>query len=66
MIDWENNFKDFYFSFMARTPWVINKMGNQSLFIDTILTAISHSGYGAIDNLAIEDTIGEVKGTHGK
>ena len=51
---------------MARTPWVINKMGNQSLFIDTILTAISHSGYGAIDNLAIEGTIDEVKGTHGK
>ena len=41
-------------------------MSNQSLFIDTNLTAISLSGLGAVDNLAIENTIDEVKETREK
>ena len=43
-----------------------NKMSNKSLFIDTNLTATSLSGLGAVDNLPIENTIGEAKGTRGK
>ena len=59
--DWESNFtisKDFHCFFMPGRPWIINKMSNQ-LFIDTNLTATSLSGLGAVDNLAIENTIGE-------
>ena len=41
-------------------------MSNQSLFIDTNLTATSLFGLGAVDNLATDNTIGEVKGTRGK
>ena len=39
-------------------------MSNQSLFIDTNLTATYD--FGAVDNLAIKNTIGEVKGTREK
>ena len=41
-------------------------MSNQSLFINTNLTVTSLSRLGAVDNLAIENTIGETKGTRGK
>ena len=36
------------------------------MFIDTNLTATSLSGLGAVDNLAIENTIGQDRGTRGK
>ena len=45
---------------------IINKMGNQSLFIDTNLTAASRSALGSVNNLATENKIGEAKGTRGK
>ena len=41
-------------------------MSNQSLFINTNLTVTSLSRLGVVDNLAIENTIGEAKGTRGK
>ena len=67
--DWESNpkiFKDFYCFLMPGRPWIINKISNQSLFIDTNLTATSLCGVGAVDNLAIGNTIGEAKETRGK
>ena len=41
-------------------------MSNQSLFINTNLTATSFSSLGAVDNLTIKNKIGEAKGTRGK
>ena len=41
-------------------------MSNHSLFIDTNLTATSLCGVGAVDNLAIGNTIVEAKETRGK
>ena len=64
--DWESNltiFKNFCCLFMSGRAWIINKISNQSLLIDKNLKAPLLFGLAAVNNLTIENTIGEDKGT---